>query len=153
MNQSSSSHNGSLVSSREPYHVAVTKNMIVLALGLTINSINGMLVHTFSKHQIFYTTPRYILFIHLVINDMIQLTTSVILHISSYLFVINTSVCLIFISVSFHHFELSCQLSGHGSGVLHRHLLFITTCRTVHHKDDILIDRMDLEHEFDWNFA
>uniref|UniRef100_A0AAV2M863 Uncharacterized protein n=1 Tax=Knipowitschia caucasica TaxID=637954 RepID=A0AAV2M863_KNICA len=76
MNQPSVSHNGSLVSTREPYHVAVTKNMIVLALGLTINSINGMLVHTFSKHQIFYTTPRYILFIHLVINDMIQLTRS-----------------------------------------------------------------------------
>ncbi|KAK7915723.1 hypothetical protein WMY93_011484 [Mugilogobius chulae] len=60
---------------RDPYYTAVAKNVIVVTLGVIINYINGMLIHTFRKHQIFYTTPRYILFIHLVVNDMIQLTT------------------------------------------------------------------------------
>ncbi|XP_008407399.1 olfactory receptor 52A5-like [Poecilia reticulata] len=73
---------------------AVAKNVIVLALGITINYINGTLIHTFRKHQIFYLNPRYILFIHLVINDMIQLTTSISLFVFSYVFqTINASLC------------------------------------------------------------
>ncbi|XP_014865847.1 PREDICTED: olfactory receptor 52A5-like [Poecilia mexicana] len=73
---------------------AVAKNVIVLALGITINYINGTLIHTFRKHQIFYLNPRYILFIHLVINDMIQLTTSIGLFVFSYVFqTINASLC------------------------------------------------------------
>uniref|UniRef100_A0AAV2M874 G-protein coupled receptors family 1 profile domain-containing protein n=1 Tax=Knipowitschia caucasica TaxID=637954 RepID=A0AAV2M874_KNICA len=73
---------GGLENFQDVYAVKVTKIFIVVALGFGINFINGMLIHTFRKHQIFYTTPRYILFIHLVINDMIQLTTTVILYAS-----------------------------------------------------------------------
>ncbi|KAK7915724.1 hypothetical protein WMY93_011485 [Mugilogobius chulae] len=65
---------------RDSYYTAVAKNVIVVTLGVIINYINGMLIHTFRKHQIFYTTPRYILFIHLVVNDMIQLTTVIVLY-------------------------------------------------------------------------
>lgn len=48
--------------------------------------------------QIFYTNPRYILFIHLVINDMIQVTLTIVLFIISYtIYKINVSICCVFI--------------------------------------------------------
>ncbi|CAL9704931.1 unnamed protein product [Knipowitschia caucasica] len=72
----------------------VTKNVIVFLLGIFINYINASLVQTFRKQQIFNTNPRYILFCHLVINDMIQVTTAVVLFLLSYiLYTINTSLC------------------------------------------------------------
>lgn len=44
--------------------------------------------------QIFNVNPRYILFIHLVLNDMLQLTVSVLLFILSYVFfTINVCLC------------------------------------------------------------
>uniref|UniRef100_A0A3B1K2N0 G-protein coupled receptors family 1 profile domain-containing protein n=1 Tax=Astyanax mexicanus TaxID=7994 RepID=A0A3B1K2N0_ASTMX len=58
----------------DSYATTVAKNVIVAALYVTINYINGTLVHTFFKHEIFTENPRYILFIHMVLNDMIQLT-------------------------------------------------------------------------------
>uniref|UniRef100_A0A8C6SGJ2 G-protein coupled receptors family 1 profile domain-containing protein n=1 Tax=Neogobius melanostomus TaxID=47308 RepID=A0A8C6SGJ2_9GOBI len=99
MNVSSPSQNGSLLSSRDSYNDAVIKNFIVIALGLTINYINGTLIHTFRKHQILYANPRYVLFIHLVINDMIHLTTVVTLFVTSYVLQkINGTLCCIIIS-------------------------------------------------------
>lgn len=48
--------------------------------------------------QIFYVNPRYILFIHLVVNDMIQLTAATLLFVLSYIFYkINVSLCCIII--------------------------------------------------------
>ncbi|XP_029947508.1 odorant receptor 131-2-like [Salarias fasciatus] len=86
---------------RDTASSAVTKNVILLALGVVINYINSTLIHTFRKHQIFYLTPRYILFIHLVINDMIQLTTTISLFFSSYIFYsINVSVCCLIITLA-----------------------------------------------------
>ncbi|XP_031735538.1 odorant receptor 131-2-like [Anarrhichthys ocellatus] len=94
MNSSSSGFNVSTLSYRDSYNTVVAKNVIVLTLGLIINYINGSLIHTFRKHQIFYVNPRYILFIHLVVNDMIQLTTSISLFVLSYIFYrINVSLC------------------------------------------------------------
>ncbi|CAN9512585.1 unnamed protein product [Ophioblennius macclurei] len=95
MSSPSGANNVSVASHyRDTASTAVAKNVIVLALGVGINYINGTLIHTFRKHQIFYLNPRYILFIHLVINDVIQLSTSVGLFVSSYIFYkINVSVC------------------------------------------------------------
>ncbi|XP_055016268.1 odorant receptor 131-2-like [Boleophthalmus pectinirostris] len=77
---------------------AVTKNIIVVVLSIFINYINASLIQTYRKHQIFYTNPRYILFCHLVINDMIQVIITVTLFLLSYiLYTINTSVCCVFI--------------------------------------------------------
>ncbi|XP_061584243.1 odorant receptor 131-2-like [Cololabis saira] len=84
---------------RDSPSTAVAKNVIILALGLFINYINGTLVHTFRKHQIFYVNPRYILFVHLVLNDMIQLTITISLFIFSYVFYkINASLCCFMIT-------------------------------------------------------
>ncbi|XP_061584249.1 odorant receptor 131-2-like [Cololabis saira] len=96
----SSSHNvSSSLGSRDSPSTAVAKNVIVLALGFIINYINGTLVHTFKKHQIFYMNPRYILFVHLVLNDMIQLTVTISLFVLSYVFYkLNGSFCCFLIT-------------------------------------------------------
>ncbi|GLD58045.1 uncharacterized protein AKAME5_001019600 [Lates japonicus] len=86
---------------RDTFTTAVTKNLIVTALCISINYINGTLIHTFRKHQIFYSSPRYILFIHLVINDMMQLALSTLLHIISYaLYIISVPFCLILLIIT-----------------------------------------------------
>ncbi|XP_056258722.1 odorant receptor 131-2-like [Seriola aureovittata] len=88
------------VSDREAdsFSKALAKNVIVVVLGISINYINAGLIHTFRKHQIFYTNPRYILFIHLVVNDMTQVTVSIILFVISYtIYKLNVSICCIFI--------------------------------------------------------
>ncbi|KAI3369736.1 hypothetical protein L3Q82_024398 [Scortum barcoo] len=99
-----SSVNGTLIvtgNQRDTFTTAVTKNVIVTALCISINYINGTLVQTFRKHQIFNLNPRYILFIHLVINDMMQLALSTLLHIISYaLHTINVSFCLILLIIT-----------------------------------------------------
>ncbi|XP_044040164.1 odorant receptor 131-2-like isoform X2 [Siniperca chuatsi] len=75
---------------RESFSKAVTKNVIVVVLGISINYIN-----------IFYTNPRYILFIHLVVNDMIQVTLTIILFIISYtIYKVNVTVCCVFILIA-----------------------------------------------------
>uniref|UniRef100_A0A8C6SJN2 G-protein coupled receptors family 1 profile domain-containing protein n=1 Tax=Neogobius melanostomus TaxID=47308 RepID=A0A8C6SJN2_9GOBI len=86
---------------RDPLVKAVTKNIIVVVLSIFINYINVSLIQTFRKHQIFYTNPRYILFCHLVVNDMIQVTLTVSLFVISYiLYRINVSVCCAIILVA-----------------------------------------------------
>ncbi|KAI9546671.1 hypothetical protein NQZ68_024569 [Dissostichus eleginoides] len=80
---------------------AVAKNLIVVILGISINFINTGLIHTFRKHQIFYMNPRYILFIHLVVNDMIQITFTLLLFIISYtIYRINVSICSIILMLA-----------------------------------------------------
>ena len=43
--------------SSKALYVTVAKNVIVVALCISINYINGTLVHTFSKHQVPWSTP------------------------------------------------------------------------------------------------
>lgn len=98
---------------RDSFSKALTKNLIVLALGVSINYVNGGMIHTFCKHQVhppapagwnrnspswdektnlllllllqfFYMNSRYILFIHLVVNDMIQVNLTMVLFLISY---------------------------------------------------------------------
>ncbi|XP_014880693.1 G-protein coupled receptor 183-like [Poecilia latipinna] len=83
-----------------PFTKVLLKNLIVVGLCVFINSINAGLIYTFSKHQIFNTNPRYILFVHLVINDMIQVTLSVALFVTSYLFYLPMTVCCFFILIA-----------------------------------------------------
>lgn len=53
MNSSSYALNASSsLNYRDSPSAAVAKNVIVLALGFTINYINGTLIHTFRKHQV-----------------------------------------------------------------------------------------------------
>ncbi|XP_077386622.1 cytochrome c oxidase subunit 6C isoform X1 [Festucalex cinctus] len=95
---SAPSSNGSFQFTPDSLSKAVVKNLVVLAIGLSINYINVGLMYTFCKHQIFYLNPRYILFFHLVVNDMIQMSVSIILFVASYtLSVLRVSVCAPFV--------------------------------------------------------
>ncbi|XP_040890868.1 odorant receptor 131-2-like [Toxotes jaculatrix] len=86
---------------RDSFTKAVAKNVIVVVLSISINYINAGLIRTFCKHQTFYTNPRYILFFHLVVNDMIQVTLTVILFVISYtIYKLSVSVCCIFILIA-----------------------------------------------------
>uniref|UniRef100_A0A3Q2Q453 Olfactory receptor 1D2-like n=1 Tax=Fundulus heteroclitus TaxID=8078 RepID=A0A3Q2Q453_FUNHE len=72
----------------------VIGNVVIVLLAITICFFNASMVHTFNKHQIFRFNPRYILFIHLVLNDMIQLTASISLYIFAHTFyTIYVSLC------------------------------------------------------------
>ncbi|XP_030274883.1 odorant receptor 131-2-like [Sparus aurata] len=76
----------------------VTENVIVVVLGISINYINASLIHSFSKNQIFHTNPQYILFFHLVVNNMIQVTLTVMLFVICYIiYKINVSVCCLLV--------------------------------------------------------
>ncbi|XP_029990870.1 odorant receptor 131-2-like [Sphaeramia orbicularis] len=86
---------------RDTFGLAFTKNLIVVLVWLILSYINGTLITTFFKHQAFYEDPRYILFIHMVINDAIQLTVTITLFVLSYIFYkINVSFCCFFILVA-----------------------------------------------------
>ncbi|KAJ4922328.1 hypothetical protein JOQ06_022863 [Pogonophryne albipinna] len=86
---------------RDRFTSAFVKNLIVVLVWLLLSYINGSLVATFFRHQTFYEDPRYILFIHMVINDSIQLTVTITLFLLSYIFYrINVSFCCFFILVA-----------------------------------------------------
>ncbi|KAM9781450.1 odorant receptor 131-2-like isoform 1-T1 [Syngnathus typhle] len=94
MSEAASGNASAVIQYRDSLGKAVAKNLLVLAMGLSINYINVGLIYTFCKHQIFYSDPRYILFFHLAVNDMIQTTMSLILFLISYiLYRISVSAC------------------------------------------------------------
>ncbi|XP_029907410.1 odorant receptor 131-2-like [Myripristis murdjan] len=102
MNVSSVAPNVTLAGNyHNTFTTAVTNNVIVMVLCISINYINGTLVHIFNKHQVLSVNPRYILFIHLVINDMMQLALSSFLHVVSHaLYTIYVPFCLFLLIIS-----------------------------------------------------
>nr|ABC43386.1 odorant receptor [Tetraodon nigroviridis] len=81
---------------RDSLLTALLKNLMVTCLCLLINYVNGVQIHTFRKHQVFYSNPRYVLFIHLVVNDMLQVSLSSLLHVLSYVFLtVSASFCAV----------------------------------------------------------
>ncbi|NP_001082920.1 odorant receptor 134-1 [Danio rerio] len=86
---------------RDTFAMAFMKNFIVVLVWFLLSYINGSVVATFFRHQIFYEDPRYILFIHMVINDAVQLTVTIALFLVSYiLYTISVGVCCFFILVA-----------------------------------------------------
>ncbi|XP_043098796.1 odorant receptor 137-2 [Puntigrus tetrazona] len=69
---------------QEEYAEIFAKNFTIVLLGIIIISINGMFVLTFFRNSVFYNDPRYILYIHLVINDMLMVFFSVNLAVMAY---------------------------------------------------------------------
>ncbi|XP_062852799.1 odorant receptor 134-1 [Trichomycterus rosablanca] len=86
---------------RDSFSTAFAKNFILVGVWLSISFINISVVATFFSNQVFYEDPRYILFIHMVFSDAVQLTVTVGLFIVSYIsYTINVSVCCVFILVA-----------------------------------------------------
>ncbi|XDV35295.1 hypothetical protein PO909_005269 [Leuciscus waleckii] len=69
---------------KDRYEEAFAKTFTIVLVGLIVNCINGIFVFTFFKSSVFYNDPRYILYIHMVINDMLMVFFSVILTVMAY---------------------------------------------------------------------
>ncbi|XP_042350306.1 odorant receptor 131-2-like [Plectropomus leopardus] len=101
MSVSNTGRNFTTVVYRDTLNTAVIKNVITVVLCISINFVNGTLVHTFTKHQVFNMNPRYILYIHLVINDIILLTLFTLIQVLSYIvFTLKVSLCIIFLMIA-----------------------------------------------------
>uniref|UniRef100_A0A3B5R369 G-protein coupled receptors family 1 profile domain-containing protein n=1 Tax=Xiphophorus maculatus TaxID=8083 RepID=A0A3B5R369_XIPMA len=75
---------------------AIIGNVVVFSLSIVTCFINASMVHIFNKQQIFRVNPRYILFIHLVLNETLQLTLSVSLYLfGNSFFTIYVSLCVL----------------------------------------------------------
>ncbi|XP_020339644.2 odorant receptor 134-1 [Oncorhynchus kisutch] len=86
---------------RDTFTTAFMKNLIMVLVWFSLSYINSIVVATFFMNRVFYGNPRYILFIHMVINDAIQLTVTITLFVLSYIFyTINVSFCCFFILVA-----------------------------------------------------
>ncbi|XP_017567166.1 odorant receptor 131-2-like [Pygocentrus nattereri] len=86
---------------RDTFATAFTKNFVLVGVWLSMTYFNVTVVATFFSNQTLYEDPRYILFIHMVINDAVQLTISVSLCVVSYIYYsINVSICTVFILVA-----------------------------------------------------
>ncbi|KAF3855732.1 hypothetical protein F7725_016455 [Dissostichus mawsoni] len=84
---------------RDVSNIMNLSSVTVTAVGRTPDS----LIKAVAKNLIviFYINPRYILFTHLVVNDMIQLTSTISLFVFSYVFYkINVSLCCFIILCS-----------------------------------------------------
>ncbi|KAK2861504.1 hypothetical protein Q5P01_001037 [Channa striata] len=96
MSLSNTSRNVTAPVYRDSAQTAILKNVITVVFCISINYVNGTLVYTFKKHQVFSMNPRYILYIHLVVNDIFLLTTFTVLQVLSYIvFTLNVSLCIV----------------------------------------------------------
>ncbi|CAL8381346.1 unnamed protein product [Boreogadus saida] len=78
---------------------AFIKNFITVFLCVIINLVNGTFVYIYFRSQEFQRDPRYVLFIHLVLNDMVLLSLSVALQIITYTFRLTLAPCCVLILI------------------------------------------------------
>ncbi|XP_078103462.1 odorant receptor 131-2-like [Sander vitreus] len=101
MNLSNTGSNFTTAVYRDTLTTAIIKNVITVVLCISINYVNSTLVYTFTKHQVFKMNARYILYIHLVINDIILLSLFTLVHVLSYIvFTLNVSLCIILLMIA-----------------------------------------------------
>ncbi|XP_050930552.1 odorant receptor 131-2-like [Lates calcarifer] len=115
---------------------AFSKNFIAFGLCIIINCINGAFVYTYCKSEVLHRDPRYVLYIHLVINDMIMLTFSVALHIFTYTIPLTFAPCCIILLILLTTTKNS-PLNLAGMAVER----YIAVCRPLHHAQICTVQR------------
>ncbi|XP_048054419.1 odorant receptor 131-2-like [Megalobrama amblycephala] len=113
----------------DSYEEALAKNIVIVCLGFIINFINGMLVVTFFSNTMFSRDSRYILYIHLVINDMLMIFVSVSIYVLTYASpLVNFSMCCILVVVGSITFMIT-PLNLAGMAIER----FFAICKPLHH--------------------
>nr|XP_019963688.1 PREDICTED: olfactory receptor 51E1-like [Paralichthys olivaceus] len=115
---------------------ALSKNLITFTLGFIINCVNVAFVYIYFKNQVFHRNPRYVLYIHLVINDMIMLTVSVALQIFTYTVPLRFAPCCIMLLILVTTNKNS-PLNLAGMAVER----YIAVCRPLHHVQMCTVQR------------
>lgn len=135
--------------SRDAFEEAFIKNLISVGLGLIITYINGIFVFAFFSTPIFYSDPRYILYVHLVINDIMMLFISVALQVMSYTVpLVNVTVCcFLLLLASTTSNNSAVNLAGMA---LER---YIAICKPLHHVQLCTAKRTYICISFIWLFS
>ncbi|XP_018558439.1 odorant receptor 131-2-like [Lates calcarifer] len=115
---------------------AFSRNFITFVFGVIINCIDGTFVYTYFKSEVLCRDPRYVLYIHLVINDMIVLTFSVALHIFTYTIPLTFAPCCIILFILVTTTKNS-PLNLAGMAVER----YIAVCRPLHHAQICTVQR------------
>ncbi|XP_043102151.1 odorant receptor 131-2-like [Puntigrus tetrazona] len=114
---------------QEFYEESLFKNIIVVLFGISISCINSLLIYIFFKNPVFAQEPRYILYMHLIINDIITLSVSVILFVFIYLLPkMNVAICCIFILIGSSAYR-NTPLNLAGMAIER----FVAVCYPLHH--------------------
>ncbi|XP_027002149.2 odorant receptor 131-2-like [Tachysurus fulvidraco] len=142
-----SSMNGE--SKQESFEEIFSKLFVSLLLGFIIICVNGSFVFTFLKSSVFYNNPRYILYIHLVINDMIMVGVSVTLLVMVYTSR-NVSIsycCVLILITSATQKNTPINLAAMA---IER---YIAICKPLHHSQICTLPRTFILIGFIWVFG
>ncbi|XP_033822292.2 odorant receptor 131-2-like [Periophthalmus magnuspinnatus] len=146
MNFSSSGSNSTPVVVRDDLKTAIVKNVITVILCLSINYINATLVYIFMKHEIFKMNPRYILYIHLVINDIILMTLLTLIQVLLYIvYTFHVWLCILF-----HLFSVPINLNNPMTLAFMAIECYVAVCFPLRHSKIITVKKTYIAIAFIW---
>lgn len=136
-------------SKQESFEEIFSKIFVSLLLGFIIICVNGSFVFTFLKSSVFYSNPRYILYIHLVINDMIMVGVSVALLVMVYTSRnVSLSYCCVLILIT-SATQKNTPLNLAAMAIER----YIAICKPLHHSQICTLHRTFILIGFIWIFG